>query len=214
MPCTCNALGCAEMFGDRIARKEAARFRRRGLEPRSRRLLDALAARVALPGKTAVEVGAGVGGLTISLLEQGIAHATIIDASPAYVQTARAIAAERGLEGALTATIGNYAEDEPGAGADIVVMDRVVCCYPSWRGLLDGATAQAGAAIALAWPRDTGYTRIGIALINLLMRLRRSPFRVFVHPPQMMQAFMESRGFMPEVVGRTPVWELVVARRA
>jgi len=124
MPCNCNALGCAEMFGDRIARKDAARFRRRGLEPRSRRLLEALAGRVPLSGKTAVEVGAGVGGLTISLLEKGVAHATIIDASPAYVETARTIAAERGVAGALTAGIGNYAEDVPGEPADIVVMDR------------------------------------------------------------------------------------------
>ena len=214
MPCNCNALGCAEMFGDRIARKDAARFRRRGLEPRSRRLLEALAGRVPLSGKTAVEVGAGVGGLTISLLEKGVAHATIIDASPAYVETARTIAAERGVAGALTAGIGNYAEDVPGEPADIVVMDRVVCCYPAWRGLLERATAQAGAAIALAYPRDTAYNRLGTALINILMRLRGSPFRVFMHPPRLMQAFLESRGFPAEVVGRTPVWELVVARRA
>jgi magnesium-protoporphyrin O-methyltransferase len=214
MPCNCNALGCAEMFGDRIARREAARFRRHGLEPRSRRLLEALAGRVPLPGKTAVEVGAGVGGLTISLLEKGVAHATIIDASPAYVETARAIATERGVAGALTAGIGNYAEDEAGEYADIVVMDRVVCCYPAWRGLLERATAQAAAAIALAYPRDTGYNRLGTALINILMRLRGSPFRVFVHPPRLMHAFLESRGFSAEVVGCTPVWELVVARRA
>lgn len=201
------------MFGDRIARREAGRFRKRGLERRSRRLLDALADRVQLAGSTAVEVGTGVGGLTIALLERGVAHATIIDASPAYVETARNLAAERGVEDALTAGLGNYAEDEPGQPVSVVVMDRVVCCYPSWRGLLDRAAAQADTALALAWPRDTWYNRVGVALINVLMRLRRSPFRVFVHPPRIMHAFLESRGLPAEVVGNTPIWELVVAVR-
>jgi hypothetical protein len=213
MPCTCGSLGCADVFGDRLARREADRFRKHGLDRRSRRLLDALAARVPLPGKTAVEVGAGAGGLTISMLEKGVARVAIVDAAPAYIDAARRLAAERGLADALSAELGNYAEDAPGEPVDLVVMDRVVCCYPSWHGLLERATAQAGAAIALAYPRATGYNRFGVGLINLFMRLRRSTFRVFVHPPRVMHAFLESRDFAAEVVGHTPVWELVVARR-
>jgi magnesium-protoporphyrin O-methyltransferase len=169
--------------------------------------------RAPLEGRTAVEVGAGVGALTLSLLERGVTHATIVDASPAYLETARALAAERGVADALHATLGNYAEDEPGEATGVVVMDRVVCCYPSWQGLLDRAAAQAESAIALAYPKDTAYNRFGTALINLFMRLRRSPFRVFVHPPRAMHEFLESRGFRAEIVGHTPLWELLVATR-
>jgi hypothetical protein len=214
MPCSCGSLGCADVFGDRLARREVNRFRKRGLDPRSGRLLDALAARVRLAGARALEVGAGAGGLTVSMLERGVAHVSIIDAAPAYIDAARRLATERGVADALSAELGDYADTAPGESVDFVVMDRVVCCYPSWRGLRERASAQAGAAIALAYPRPRGYNRFGIALINGIMRLRRSMFRVFVHPPQEMHAFLERRGFAPEVVGHTAFWELVVAVRA
>jgi len=213
MACGCGSAGCADVFGARVARREAGRFRRRGLDHRSGRLLAALAGRVPLSGRTALEVGAGAGGFTISLLERGVGRVTIIDAAPAYIEAARRLAEERGVGDAVSAALGDYAESGPGEPVDLVVMDRVVCCYPSWHALLDRATTQAGVAIALTYPRPKAYTRFGIALINLLMRLRRSTFRVFVHPPGDMHAFLASRGFAPELVGRTPFWELVVAVR-
>ena len=80
MPCSCGALGCAEMFGDRIARREAKHFRKRGLARRAHRLLEALASRVPLADKTALEVGAGIGGLMVTMLERGIS--TVPVASP------------------------------------------------------------------------------------------------------------------------------------
>lgn len=212
MPCSCGSLGCADVFGDRLARREADRFRKHGLDHRSRRLLNALAARATLDGRTAVEVGAGAGGLTITMLERGVARVSIVNAAPAYIEAARRLAAERGLADALSAALGDYAENPPGEPVDVVLMDRVVCCYPAWHGLLEKATAQARVAIALAYPRATWYNRIGVALINVLMRLRRSTFRVFVHPPRLMHAYLESRGFTAEVIGHTPVWELVIAR--
>ncbi|MGD8278017.1 MAG: SAM-dependent methyltransferase, partial [Gemmatimonadota bacterium] len=109
MACTCGSLGCADVFGSRLARREADRFRRRGLDRRSHALLDALAARVALAGKTAIEVGAGAGGLTISMIERGVARVAIIDAAPAYIEAASRLAAERGVADALSAELGNYA---------------------------------------------------------------------------------------------------------
>lgn len=212
MACNCSTPGCAEIFGDRVARREAKHFRKRGLPARAQRLLDALAARVPLHGLSAIEVGAGVGGFTISMLERGIEKATIIDAAPAYVEAAQALASERGVHDALTVRVGDFAEDEPTEAADVVVMDRVVCCYPSWRGLLEQATRTASSAIALSYPRKRWSNSFGTRMVNLLMWIRRSPFRVFVHPPRTMRAFLESRGFSAEVVGSTAFWELVVAR--
>jgi magnesium-protoporphyrin O-methyltransferase len=215
MPCDCSTVGLNDIFGERVARHEARRFRRSGLPVRSRRLLDAIESAIPLKGTTSREVGAGVGGFTITLLRHGVAKASIVDAVPAYVSTARVMADEFGVAGRLDIELADYvvrAADLP--YVDLVVMDRVVCCYPVWPDLLAAAAADARRVIALTYPRDAAWVRFGIAAINLLQRVRRQPFRVFVHPPAEMQRFLTNRGFRTAVAGHRGVWELLIAVRA
>jgi hypothetical protein len=45
-----------------------------------------------------------------------------------------------------------------------VALDRVVCCYPSWERLLDAALGHAERCLALSYPRDAWYVRLGMTL--------------------------------------------------
>lgn len=215
MPCQCCAVGLDEIFGDRVARHEARQFRRKGLNVRSDRLLSAIESATPLEGATSCEVGAGVGGLTITMLRRGLARARIVDAVPVYVAAAGSLAREYGVADRLEIEFADYvtrARDlEP---ADLVVMDRVVCCYPLWRDLLEAATAHAGRVIALTYPRDALWVRLGVGLINLVQRVRRMAFRVHVHPPARMLELLAERGFQPRVTGHRGPWEIMVAVRA
>lgn len=215
MPCNCNAIGCAEMFDDRVARFEARHFRRKGLTRRARKLLAALERAVPLSGRTTLEVGAGIGGFTITMLERGAANATIIDAAPAYLATARTLASEHHVADRLEFVLGNYAEQPMGsAEVDVVVMDRVVCCYPEWTELLEPAARQARRAIALTWPRDALWVRFGIGFINLVQRLRGMTFRVRVHPTARMRELLHARGLETRLAGKWGPWDIVIAKRA
>lgn len=215
MPCDRCAVGLAEMFDDRIARHEAKRFRKKGLPVRSRRLLNAIQSRLPLQGVTAREVGAGVGGFTITLLQHGVSKASIVDAVPVYVSTARTLAAEYEVDRRLELDVGDYVLRAPELpDADLVVMDRVVCCYPAWRGLLLAASADSRRMLALSYPRDALWVRFGVGAINLVQRLRRQAFRVFVHPPREMHSLLNEQGFRTEVVGYRGVWELAIATRS
>lgn len=215
MPCDCCALGFAETFGDRVVRHEAKRFRRKGLAARSKKLLAAVEGAITLKGASALEVGAGVGGLAITLVQRGVGRATIIDAVPAYVDAARALAGEYGVDEALDIHVGDYSdpslEREP---VDLVIMDRVVCCYPVWEELLDPAARQAGRAIALTYPRESWWTRLGLSAINAVQRLRRLAFRVHLHPPAEIHRLLEGQGFGVRVAGHHGPWEIAVATRA
>ena len=53
---TCCARGYERFFGARTARRDARRYRKRGLDDTARRLVDELAAR-GLTGATVLEVG-------------------------------------------------------------------------------------------------------------------------------------------------------------
>jgi magnesium-protoporphyrin O-methyltransferase len=215
MPCNCGAPGCNEMFGDATAHHEARQFRRHGLPRRARKLLAALERTIPLNGIRTLEVGAGVGGFTITLLRHGASHATIVDASAAYVATARQLAAESGFAPSLDIELANYAEPNGGGRAevDVVVMDRVVCCYPVWQDLLAQAARQTRKVIALSYPRDTWWSRLGVAAANQLLRLRRTEFRVFVHSVAAMHATLRQLGFDPRVHAHWGPWEIAIATR-
>jgi magnesium-protoporphyrin O-methyltransferase len=203
------------MFDDRIARHEAKRFRRKGLTVRARRLLAAIESALPLNRMRSLEVGAGIGGLTISLLRRGVTRASIVDASSAYVVTARLLADEMGVGDRLDIECGDFVERadalEP---VDLVVLDRVVCCYPAWQQLLPAAAHKANRALAFTWPRDVWWSRAGVAFINFALRFRASPFRVFVHPTRAMREALASLGFGTRIAGYWGPWEVVLAERS
>ncbi|HEX7117762.1 MAG TPA: class I SAM-dependent methyltransferase [Longimicrobiales bacterium] len=201
------------MFGERMTRSELRRYRRRGLDPRARRLVEALAAAAPLEGATTLEIGAGIGGLSLALLERGADRATTIDAAPATAVVARALAAERGVADRLEVRVGDFAEQPADDRYDAVVLDRVVCCYPDWRGLLAPAADSARRAVAMTYPRDVWYMRLFTRTLNGVMALLRREYRFYLHPAPAMHDELRRHGLEPRVAGRTNVWELLVAVR-
>lgn len=209
----CCSTGLDEIFNDRIARSEARRFQRRGLAVRSRKLLAAVESALPIAGSSCLEVGAGIGGLTLTLLQRGAASASIVDAVPAYVATARRLATDLGVANRLSIELANYAVGSHSGDVDLVLMDRVVCCHPDWRELIEPASRQASRVIALSYPRSAWWSRAGIAAVNFFQRLRRMTFRVYVHAPAAMHAVLRERGFEPRVTGHHGPWEIMVAVR-
>jgi magnesium-protoporphyrin O-methyltransferase len=214
---SCNCCPTAvygQVFGARRSRHEARRFRRRGLDRRARRLLAEIGRARPLHGATTLEVGAGIGGLSLTLLEGGAARATTIDASPAAAAVARGLAEERGVAERMRVEIGDFAARRTEERFDLVILDRVVCCYPDWRALLLPAAAAAEGAVALSYPRDLWYMRAFRVLVAMVMFVLRKEFRFFVHPPAAIRELLADAGLRPEVVGRVGPWELVVAARS
>ena len=97
--------------------------------------------------------------------------------------------------------------------ADIVTLDRVVCCYPDFRGLLKAAASQSRRALALTYPRETWYLRIGLHVINFFQRLTRDPFRVFLHPVAEVESLLKREGFVKTSMRRLFVWEMALYQR-
>jgi len=55
--------------------------------------------------------------------------------------------------------------------------------------------------------------RAGIAVINVLQRLKGSDFRVFVHEPAAIDAVLHAAGLTRRSMRRTLAWEVVVYER-
>jgi magnesium-protoporphyrin O-methyltransferase len=198
------------MFGANQARRDARRYRSRGLGGTSRDLVE-LAGDVS--GATVLEVGGGVGAIEIELLSAGAERATDVELSGEYEDEAQKLLAERGLSDRVERRVGDFVA-EPVDAHDVVVMHRVVCCYPDVDALVGVAAERTGRRLLLTYPQERWYTRAGIRAVNLFMRVSGSDFRVFVHPLARINATAEEHGLtLGERRRRGIFWESAAYER-
>lgn len=206
MPACCSVFDRAadQQFNQKKVALELRRYREKGPGPTTRLLADGIARSGVLSG-TVLDVGSGIGALTLALLEQGAASAIAVDASTAYVGAARDEAVRRGRTDAIQFVHADFVETASQLpSASVVTLDRVVCCYPSWERLLDAALGHAERCVALSYPRDAWYVRLGITFENGQRWLARNSFRTFVHPVQKIEETIRVAGF--ELSSRRQTW--------
>lgn len=204
----CDPLGCDEFFGPRLARRLARRYRERGLDATAARIVSFLE-KQGIEGASVLEIGGGIGELQVELLDRGAAHAVNLELSSAYDREAEALLREAGLEGRVDRRILDIAVDgEAVDRADVVVLNRVVCCYPDYERLLEAAASHARRLLVFSHPPRNAASRLVIGIENLFLRLRRRDFRVFAHPPAAMLRALEERGFRTIFAHHGLVWHV------
>ncbi|RPI89774.1 MAG: methyltransferase domain-containing protein [Chloroflexi bacterium] len=212
MRCNCCEI-TDNTFGEDSARADVRRYRRRGPAEQTKLILRAIRS-LNFRDAELLDIGGGIGAIHQELLEDVVDKATHVDASSAYLKEAKAEAVRRGHDGRVRfihADFTDVAADLP--KADIVTLDRVVCCYPDFRSLLKAAADRSRSALALTYPRETWYLRIGLRIGNFFQRLRRDPFRVFLHPVAEMDALLKREGFEQVSLRRLFVWEMALYKR-
>ena len=208
MPSCCNARGCDDVFTAGTARRAAERYRARGVDKTAQRML-AFLEQHGIEGATVLEIGGGVGGVQIELLKRGAAHTLNLELVPTYDVDAAQLVHEAGLEGRSERRLHDLAADPAGIEpADVVVLHRVVCCYPDYERLLGAAADHARRLLVFSYPRRNGLSRLLLGAQNLFFRLRREEFRIFTHPPSRMLAVVEERGLLNTYAHRPLVWQI------
>ena len=201
------------MFDPRFAQRMAARYRKRGLDKTSRRMVELLS-QAGVQDATVLEIGGGVGEIQLELLRRGAASATNLELSPAYDAEAARLLAEAGLADRVHRRLVDIAADptavEP---ADIVVLHRVVCCYPDYATLLGVAADHTHRQLVFSHPPRNPLSRAVVATQNLLLRLGGREFRTFAHPPAAMLTVLAEHGLRPSAAYRGPVWQVAAATR-
>lgn len=213
MACCTRYCAAEAHFGKKRAEADLERYRRQGADAVTQILLAELRRRT-LQDKQLLDVGCGVGVVCAELAGAGIASATLVEASPSFIELARQELEPRYGTRPTQFVVGDFvllAETLP--VADVVIMDRVVCCYPDYKALLRAAALKTREVLALTYPHDLWYVRGAIAGENLLRRLKRDPFTVFVHSPGDMSATVESSGLIRSARRKTPAWVIDVYER-
>ncbi len=214
MASCCDPSGYDRVFGDRFARGLARRYRRRGLGRAEQRIVDFCASR-GIEGATVLEIGGGVGELQLELLERGAAEATNLELVDSYDGQARELAATAGVADRVHRRRLDIARDpdavEP---ADIVVLHRVVCCYPDYERLLSAAADHARRLLVFSHPPRNSLSRTLLGVENTWFRLTGNPFRAFAHPPDAMLDVARAKGLDLTYRHTGALWQIAGLERA
>jgi len=209
----CQCQGIEDLFNDSLVNKELAQYRVKGPAKTTRWMIDAIKAE-GVEGLHLLDIGGGVGAVQHALIEAGVKEATDIDASKAYLRAAKDEAKRRGIAERTRFFHGNFVEAASQIPpAEIVTLDRVVCCYPDMENLVGLSAARATKVYGLVYPRDAWWVKLGMAFLNTFFRLQRKPFRTFVHPTTVVDSIVRQQGLRRKFFRQTLVWQVVVYGR-
>ncbi len=211
---SCNQCQAIEDFhNQKVVNQELARYRKKGPDDSTLKLINALQ-KEGIQGLTLIDIGGGVGGIQHALLQGGVSRATNVEASKAFLQAAREEAQRRNIDAQISHHYGNFvdlSEDIP--PADIVTLDKVICCYPDMETLVNLSADHARKVIGLVFPHDTKFNKLVGVLENFYFKITRNPFRIFVHSRQAVEAILIGKGFSQRFFHHGFLWQVVVYAR-
>lgn len=208
----CDPIPYRRVFDSREATRRLDRFHRRGLDDRAADVVAYLSGRV--DGMAVLEVGGGVGDVQVALLEAGASTAINVELSDAWEDAAAELVAEAGVGGRVTRRLGDFvAIAGEVEAADVVVLNRVVCCYPDMERMVDAAAARTRRFLVVVVPRERWWIRAAVAVGNRFLGLRGCGFRAFVHPTAEMERIAREAGLAPVHRSRDLIWQSTVFER-
>jgi len=210
----CSPKGYRWLFSERSARGEAKRYRRKGLDSTSRRIVDFIK-RQGVENRTVLEVGGGIGAIQIELLKAGAARATSIELTPTYEEVAAGLVREAGLTDRIDRKVMDFVDASAQLeAADVVIMNRVICCYPDMPRLAGAAAERTRELLVMSYPKEAWWTKIGLKLGNSALRATRREFQVFLHPPRDIIAVSEGHGLRTVLNQTGAFWTVAALTRS
>ncbi len=205
-----HCCGAEKTFSRGLAEHDLHNYQSHGPSKTTRLLIESLQA-AGIDGLTLLDIGGGVGAIQHELLKAGLDRATAVEASSAYLQANRQEAERQGHAGRITYYQGDFVEVAPQLPqADMVTLDKVICCYPDMRALVGHSATRAAKFYGVVFPRDTAWMKAGSRLVNRFLRLQRNAFRMFVHPAAEIEAAIRANGLEPYYCHMTFLWQVRV----
>jgi magnesium-protoporphyrin O-methyltransferase len=202
----CCATDYRRFFNRSFAARDLRRYRKRGLSGTERDLVDLCGD---VRDASVLEVGGGIGALQLELLDAGATRATNVELSGGYEDAAAELVGGRRD---VVRIVADFVDAELPAH-DVVLLHRVVCCYPDLEALVGAAATHAHRRLALTLPQQRRWIGWGLGAVNLWLRVSRCGFRTYQHPFERVEA--AARGLRLERrVRRGLIWESAVFVRA
>ena len=202
-----------KVFDEKHARSKAREYTSKGLTGDAQRIVDFVRARMS-PGYSVLEVGGGIGEIHLELLRDGAARVLNVELATQYESVASELLRERGLFDRVERRLGDFvSEADRVPAADVVVMNRVVCCYPDADALVGAAAHHARRLLVMTFPVDRWWTRWGLAVTNTFLALRGGGFRAYAHATRGVLSTAQRHGLRVAEHRRGVLWQLIALER-
>ncbi len=209
----CQCVGIEELFDGRAAAAALKRYQHKGPSRTTQILVEALAA-AGVQGRTLLDIGGGIGAIQHELLTLGAARAVSVEASAAFHEASRAEAERRGYGDMIVREHGDFVKlAEQVEPADIVTLDRVICCFDNMVDLVELSASKTRQLYGVVFPKDGWGFRAVSWLANGALRIRRSQFQTFIHSTAAVDAILRQAGLEPHFARHTAVWQILVYAR-
>ena len=210
----CGCDGFASVFDETTARRDRDRYHRDGPDTTTRLLLELLTP-YRSAGSSVLDIGGGIGIVDLELLSAGAGHATLVDASTAYLAVARDEARQAGVLDRIEFIEGDFVRRAASIDrADVVTLDRVICCYPDMEALVAESSSRARTAYGIVLPRERWFGQLFIRAINATYWLRRRTYRFFAHSTARVDEIASANGLRLRAERQTWLWRVAVYDRS
>jgi magnesium-protoporphyrin O-methyltransferase len=184
-----------DFFGQKMAQKQLKWYLKKGVRKNSRPIIESLK-KLPLEGQSLLDIGGGVGQITFELSKEGIDQVTHVDLSSGYLKTYLEEVEKRNMNDRVKTILGDFVDlHEKVPSSDIVTLDKVICCYEDYEHLIDYSSAKAKRWYAYTIPRDVWWVKVFQRLGVLIQKIRKDPFRPYVHSVALIEARLEKAGF-------------------
>ena len=206
--------GVDRLFNENTARADLRSYIRKGPSKSTRMLVDTIRDQ-GVDGLSLMDIGGGVGAIQHELKRAGVERVTAVDASSAYLEIAQKEAARQGYADAASYHFGDFVDLAPQLEpADIVTLDKVICCYHQMEQLVQSSVALTRKFYGVIFPVDAWWAKFASKVFNLFLSLTSNPYRAFIHPTREIEAIVRQHGFRPVFYRRYIYWQVFLFARA
>ena len=203
----CQCQGIESMFDKKSAKRELKRYLKKGPSRTTKILLNAVN-KIGVQGMTFLDIGGGIGAIQHALLKWGALNGISIEASSAYIDLLKD---EIDLTEKVVFKHGDFttiASDLD--SADIVTLDKVICCYDDMDELVGLSSKLAQKIYAVVYPRDNWWTKLLLPIINFYPKIKGSSFRVFIHPTKKVEDIIIRNGLKRNYYNKRLFWRVAI----
>ena len=204
----CQCQGIENMFDKKAAKRALKRYLKKGPSKTTGMLLKAIH-KTEVKGLEFLDIGGGIGAIQYDLIKAGASSGTSIEASPAYIDLVKEEIHKNNLAEIIDFKHGDFTAIVSDVdSADIVTLDKVICCYDNMSELVRLSSKLSRKIYAVIYPRDVWWTKLALPFINFYPIIKGSPFRVFIHPTKKVEEIIIRNGLKRDYYATTLFWQV------
>ncbi len=211
----CQCQGIEAKYDQKYVAKKLKKYHQNGTKKTTGQLIEALQAE-GIEGMTLLDIGGGIGEIQHALIKSGVSSATNSEASSVYLESCRQEAERLGHADRIRFIPGNFVEmAKEITPADIVTLDRVICCYDDMPALVNLSVQKAIKLYGVVYPLDTWWVWLAMQVYyNFRHWLQRKQMRNWVYPTSEVEAIIRSNGLDRHFYKVMGPWQIAVFARS